>query len=442
MNVTKMYESYLTMNNECYKIITALLENNTIVIDMEETTSCVQYKGQYTREDIEGMLTSRIHLTIDQFFDLIKAGLSKTDNHIVLTCEQGLSEGLKLNLVWTIPNSIGLNLPISFMLEIAPLIQNDTDRLNKVIIGLNEKIMNGMKRNEELSLKLNRLEMFIEEKHKNECKTFTMLIDKTSAFKDNISKIDYHIKIKDKEVDNNFVEIYSFLNELEVNIENQRDDTIHLEENIKNYSVEIHTFTDIYKNKIIEINNHIKMKDNEVNTLMEKIQMMEHKNNDTNAYIMENIRALEEKIIFLTVMKNNLVNITVYKDEERVAFENPVFTMTVNKKLSNTALLVQVSLCVHGEANAETCPILTYGNDVKTITYGQSDGYSGNTGFGRNLMCYALIKDHSHVGEQSLTMTFNDGMKPYLIKNPNYVDHSQYIGTQTCSIIKVEEIEI
>lgn len=504
-----MYESYLTMNNECYKIITVLLENNTIVIDMEETTSFVQYKGQYTQEDIEGMLASRIHLTIDQFYDLIKAGLSKSDNHIVLTCEQGLSEGLRLTLVWTIPNSIGLNLP-TFMLELVPLIQDDTQRLNKVIMGLNQKIMDGSKKNEKLSLKLNRLEMFIDEKDENQCKAFTMLMDKTSSytdlFKNKILEMGNHFSMKDTEMnvkindlvslsnkyDNNIVEMNSLLNDLEEDIERQHNNTIDLEEDIKNYSKVNKKHIDFLSDKLdimtkridstdllmkqqsshisavntafLDNIQSIETKNNDINTtvnsLLNKIEVMEKKNNDTNAYIMKNIQTIEnknilqEKIMYLTdvnsvlisliskieAMKNNLVNITVYKDEERAEFENPVFTMTVNKKLPNTTLLVQANICIHGEVKAETCPIITYGNDVKTITFGQSENYSNNSGYGRNMTCYAIIKGHVNVGEQVLTMNFN--AKPYLIKNPNCVDHSNYAGTPTCSIIKVEEIEI
>lgn len=135
MNVIKINKSYI----DNYKITIALLVNNTLVIDMEETTSYLQYKCQYTNEDINNMLLSRIHLTVSQFYDIIKAGLFSEDEYIKLSCVPGLSEGLRLTLIWTIPNSIAMDLPIRFDLEIVPLVQDDIQRMNRVIKGLHDK---------------------------------------------------------------------------------------------------------------------------------------------------------------------------------------------------------------------------------------------------------------------------------------------------------------
>lgn len=141
MNATKINTANLTIkDNESYITTMVLLENDTIVIDMEEILTKVQYKGQFTVSDIEGMLENAIRVTIEQFYDILVAGLLKGDQNMNLKGTMGLSGGIRLTLVWTIPNSIALVIPMTFVLDIAPLVQDEFYRVNKVVKGLNDKI--------------------------------------------------------------------------------------------------------------------------------------------------------------------------------------------------------------------------------------------------------------------------------------------------------------
>lgn len=127
------------------------------------------------------------------------------------------------------------------------------------------------------------------------------------------------------------------------------------------------------------------------------------------------------------------MHVSIFKDDQRTAFVNPVVSVYVDKKSSTSTLVLQANLCVHGEHDPACSPIITYNH---TTTFGQSEYCE------RSLLCYGLIEGHTTVGIQNLTISFNEGLKPYMIKNPNVSDHVDYENTPTCSIIRVEELEL
>lgn len=334
----------LIINDEYHNVTMSLTNEESIVIEIVELSTQLKYKSIFIKDDFIEVIQRRIQLSIKQFYEVLTSALTKEDPDMILKGEQGLTNGVKLTLTWKINNKIGLELPLIFPLEIAPLIQSDGERMDLITRSVNQKLI-------QQDALINRL------------------TDLTNAQQ-------------------------QLINQLSTQLTTATNN--------------INTLTPQLTNATIDITNLTNQLTNANNT-----------------------------ITILSKKQNNIVNVSLFKDDVREAFANPVFNVTVNKKSSTSTLIVQANLCVHGENNAETCPIITYGD---TTTYGQSEGYANNSGYGRSLMCYAVIKGHTIIGNQNLSMTFKH--TPYAIKNPNVTDHVNYTDTQPCSVIRVEELEL
>jgi hypothetical protein len=137
---------------------------------------------------------------------------------------------------------------------------------------------------------------------------------------------------------------------------------------------------------------------------------------------------------------SNIVWVTTHVDNTRRSYssgENAI-SFKVDKKKSNSYLLIQGTLCVKGETNAETGQTWTYGN--KTVAFGQTESYMNNSGYGRPVTSFSVIKNHTETGKQDLNLKWNSSMVPFTIINPNKIDHVQYYDVQTCSVFTVWEI--
>lgn len=184
---------------------------------------------------------------------------------------------------------------------------------------------------------------------------------------------------------------------------------------------------------------NVELKDIErMDRMMREFKIKSDKLEETIKNITEKYNELLPKLEIQ--QKSNIVNVSVFEDKARRLFENPAMKVEVNKKLPNSTLLVHATLCVHGETHAELCAIWTLGKNKKTIAYGQTENYMKNDGYGRVLTSVCLFKDHAETGPQELTLTFENGMKPFTLINPNKSDSANFKEGQTCSIIRVEEL--
>jgi len=149
---------------------------------------------------------------------------------------------------------------------------------------------------------------------------------------------------------------------------------------------------------------------------------------------------LKSEIELLKQQKNNIVWVTVFTDNIRRVFNKGdiVIKFNVDKRISTSFLLVKGVICVHGEYNAETGQSWIYGG--KTVSYGQTEGYSNNSGYGRPIITSTVISNHEDIGPQELSLKFNENVIPFGIINPNKLDHQNYYDVQTQSVYTVWEI--
>lgn len=150
---------------------------------------------------------------------------------------------------------------------------------------------------------------------------------------------------------------------------------------------------------------------------------------------------LKAEIEHLKQNINNIIWVTVYTDNVRREFKQGdiVVKFIVNKKFPTSILLIKGVICVHGESNAETGQYWTYGG--KTVSYGQTESYSNNSGYGRPVVTSTVISNHQEVGSQELVLTFNRNILPFTVINPNNLDHQNYYDVQTQSVYTVWEIK-
>lgn len=130
----------LLINEECHDVTVSLTEDESIVVDIVEMSTKLKYKSIFIQDDFVPIIQQRIQLTMKQFYDILSAALRKEDNDMTLTGENGLTNGIKLKLTWKINNQIGLELPLVFSLEVAPVIQSDGERMDLITRSVNEKL--------------------------------------------------------------------------------------------------------------------------------------------------------------------------------------------------------------------------------------------------------------------------------------------------------------
>jgi len=151
------------------------------------------------------------------------------------------------------------------------------------------------------------------------------------------------------------------------------------------------------------------------------------------------IIALGKKVEALEHAQANqsIVNVTVHHDNNRRGYKvgDSVITFPVDKKRSDSVLIIQANICVHGESSAELPQYWTYGG---TTVYGQTENYAKNDGYGRSVPCMAVIAGHTKTGPQELDLKFKTAL-PFSIVNPNKSDHSHFADAQTCSVYTVWE---
>lgn len=136
--------------------------------------------------------------------------------------------------------------------------------------------------------------------------------------------------------------------------------------------------------------------------------------------------------------QNNIVHIEVFKDSDRRKCSDPVINISFNKQKIYSTLLIEANLCVRGNGSPydlkqNICQIWTYGG---LKTFGQSV-HQDEDGGNRTISCMCKIDTHM-TGLHQLTLSFSNGI-PFIIINPNEIDHSNMRNTPTCSIIKVTE---
>lgn len=170
----------------------------------------------------------------------------------------------------------------------------------------------------------------------------------------------------------------------------------------------------------------------------------------TNASLVkykEELVATTKQLNDLQASRNNILNVTVFTDKVRRAYDKdqPVLKLSIHKKNMESILIVTATLCIHGETNAGTCQIWTLCNSIvplnkQSVVYGQSEGYLNNSGYSRNLVCSCVIENHKYSGQQELTLKWSSEITPFAVINPNKLDHANFGAHQTCSVIRVEEI--
>lgn len=138
---------------------------------------------------------------------------------------------------------------------------------------------------------------------------------------------------------------------------------------------------------------------------------------------------------------NNIVWVTVHSDNVRRPYKpgDIAIRLTVDKKKPNSMLLINGVLCVHGHgANAESGQYWKFGE--KTTVYGQTEGFSNNSGYGSAVTTMSVITNHTDIGPQELSLSWHQSINPFTIINPNKQDHANYHDNQTQSVITVWEI--
>jgi len=196
---------------------------------------------------------------------------------------------------------------------------------------------------------------------------------------------------------------------------------------------------DKYKTDLIALKEQYSHMSINYNELLNKLTAGNKQSEENLVHVHDATKKIQE------IQKNNIINVTIFTDNTRRAYEKgkPVFTVKVNKKQKDTILVISATLCVHGESNAGTCQIWTYGNKIpskNSMVNGQSEGYVNNSGYARQIICSAVIEGHECTGIQTLNLKWDDDMTPFLFINPNSTDHINFKKHQTCSTIRVEEI--
>ena len=136
-----------------------------------------------------------------------------------------------------------------------------------------------------------------------------------------------------------------------------------------------------------------------------------------------------------------LINQTVFVDDARRPYApntKHVYSCVVDKKHPNSILLIQANISVMGEQNAQTCQIWTYGGTTKA--YGQSENYSCNSEYARPMPGFAVIKGHTTIGPQELSLSFKGNLLPFKMINPNKTDHANFYECQTTSVYTITEL--
>ena len=174
--------------------------------------------------------------------------------------------------------------------------------------------------------------------------------------------------------------------------------------------------------------------------LLELNQEITSENKEIHALKLEN-QALKREIINLKSSINNIVHVTVHADKVRRPYKpgEIAIKLTVDKKKPDSILLINGVLCVHGHGtNAESGQYWKFGG--KTTVYGQTEGFSNNSGYGSAVTTMSVITNHNDIGPQELSLSWHQNINPFTIINPNKQDHANYYENQTQSVITVWEI--
>lgn len=477
MTTAKLY-----INDEEYEVKLSLNKDNVyeneernskadnISIVAEELATKLKYQNSWGSLDISNM-SNLISLNLDQFYSILDTALTGKDQ---TTTINGSLEEDKIVLVLNCTfSNVALTLPLVFTLNLHSVEGDNIERLNGAIVALNKRIKVVEINNPDPDTKLTNDITTLKENQTNNSNEINVLSRNVNLIACEIESIKYGNLKANKEfallndkIKKISGDINTVLNEKISIINAKNDNDINTLEEKKENDVKhnnalcmLNDINTVLNEKISLINSEI-VPLKEVNNVLrenntrivddliilrEKVDMLNGeintlKENETrSSVIIQELVTYIQRIKALEAKTNNIVNVSIFKDDVRREYVAGQDTIAINveKKVAESKLFVQFNLCVHGECNAETCPIITYNG---TTTFGQSDGYSNNSGYGRSLMCYAYIENHTTVGVQTLTMKFNPTMVPFKVINPNVTDYAYYEGTQTCSIIRVEEL--
>ena len=214
-------------------------------------------------------------------------------------------------------------------------------------------------------------------------------------------------------------------------------------ERIKSRQTEL---IEVFKDKSIEIGisglKTIKLNPSnaeEPEHLEQEIQMEELKQQNFKLEVENKLLKLNKEQG--TMKPQGVLNQTIFVDNARRPYATNtkhVYSCVVDKKHPNSILFIQANLSVHGQYNAETCQIWTFGGT--TIAYGQSENYSNNNGYTRPVPGFAVISGHTATGPQELSLSFKGNLLPFTVINPNKSDHADFADCQTTSVYSITEL--
>lgn len=143
-------------------------------------------------------------------------------------------------------------------------------------------------------------------------------------------------------------------------------------------------------------------------------------------------------------MVSNIIQISVHKNCTRTdisSVSNIVVleTIPINKKLSNSTLIVEGTISALGDGSTYSQQEWIVGNGSPVAGGGfMQTGSSGH----RQISVGTIITGHTQTGIQNLVFRYIDtdgsNNRPFLVYNPNSSDHSNM--SQTCSFYKITEI--
>lgn len=149
MNLNMSVTNKLFIDNQEHTVTISLFDYENIIISedydmieikIEELATKLQYQNTFSLKDINELTVSKFPLNPEKFFKILIAALLKEDNNMELVGKTTTENKIIFELTWNIPNEINLKLPLTFLLNIYLITQDDTIRLDKVNRDLSQKI--------------------------------------------------------------------------------------------------------------------------------------------------------------------------------------------------------------------------------------------------------------------------------------------------------------
>lgn len=149
MNLNMSVTNKLFIDNQDHTVTISLFDYENIEIPedydiieikIEELATKLQYQNTFSLKDINELTVSKFPLNPEHFFKILIAALLKEDNNMELVGKMTTENKIIFELTWNIPNEINLKLPLTFLLNIYLITQDDTIRLDKVNRDLSQKI--------------------------------------------------------------------------------------------------------------------------------------------------------------------------------------------------------------------------------------------------------------------------------------------------------------